>query len=238
MSEQRVAAVERALTILDAFADGVRRLSLAELAGRTGYYRSTILRLTESLRRFGYMQRDADGYFSLGPSLLRLGVLYQNTFDLANHVRPVLSELVESTGETAAFYVLQDGHRLCLFRHHSTSPLRFHINEGSALPLNLGSDSQVLLAFSGSEGPVYDEIRERGHLINQGGTNPNTGGVAAPVFGAGGRFVGSLSVAGFRDHFDGASGKAIAELVVKKAGELSQTLGGDLPAVDLEQALG
>ena len=55
MVEQKVASVERALSILEAFSDGTSRLSLAELSVRTGFYRSTILRLTDSLRRFGYM---------------------------------------------------------------------------------------------------------------------------------------------------------------------------------------
>ncbi|RTL67516.1 MAG: IclR family transcriptional regulator, partial [Hyphomicrobiales bacterium] len=65
---QRVESVERALTILDAFGDGTPRLALGELAARTGLYRSTILRLAASLERFGYLNRDEDGAFRLGPS--------------------------------------------------------------------------------------------------------------------------------------------------------------------------
>src|SRR5438874_7384017 len=101
-AEQKVEAVERALAILEAFRDGSKHLSLAELAQRTGLYRSTILRLYASLERFGYLHRGTDGRFCLGPSLLRLGVLYQNAFNLAGYVRPVLQQLVDEPGETAA----------------------------------------------------------------------------------------------------------------------------------------
>ena len=40
-----VAAVDRALAILDAFTDQDQKLSLAELAKRTGLYKSTAIRL-------------------------------------------------------------------------------------------------------------------------------------------------------------------------------------------------
>src|SRR3712207_2032245 len=103
--EPRVEAVERALSILEAFGDGTPRLSLAEIAERTGLYPSTVLRLAASLDRFGYLHRGADGLFRLGSTPLRLGMLYRDAFDLADHVRPALARLVERTGGTAAFYL-------------------------------------------------------------------------------------------------------------------------------------
>lgn len=226
MVAQKVASVERALTILEAFNDGTHRLSLAELSVRTGFYRSTILRLTDSLRRFGYMHRDGSGHFSLGPALWRMGVLYQNAFDLADYIRPILDDLVASTGETAAFYVRQGDKRLCMFRHHSSSPLRFHIDEGSELPMGREADSRVLLAFSGEEGALLNDIRERGYHLNLGENNPKTAGVAAPVFGSGGHFVGALGVAGFRDHFEGKGGEEIISAVADRARILSRMLDG------------
>ncbi|WP_162165728.1 helix-turn-helix domain-containing protein [Roseomonas gilardii] len=61
----RVEAVERALSILDAFSNETPRLSLAEIAARTGFYPSTILRLAASLDRFGYLHRGEDGSASV-----------------------------------------------------------------------------------------------------------------------------------------------------------------------------
>ena len=49
MSQQRVEAVERALSILEAFGERADRLSLAQIAEETGLYKSTILRLAASV---------------------------------------------------------------------------------------------------------------------------------------------------------------------------------------------
>lgn len=226
MSEQKVAAVERALEILNAFGDGKRKLSLAELAERTGFYRSTILRIADSLKRYGYLHRDNAGFFSLGPTLWRLGVLYHNAFDLADHVRPALARLVEATGETATFYIRQGDKRLCLYRHHSSSPIRHHIDEGSALELDRSADAQVLIAYTGGSGSVYQGIRERGYWTSLGERNPEAGGISAPVFGADGKFIGALGITGIKDHFVGANGERITAILLQAARNLSQTLAG------------
>ena len=42
-----VAALDRAIAILNAFTAADRSLSLAEIAARTGFYKSTILRLPD-----------------------------------------------------------------------------------------------------------------------------------------------------------------------------------------------
>ena len=78
--EGGVAAVDRALSILDAFTESDAKLSLAEISKRTGLYKSTVLRLMKSLEKFGYMFRSEDGAYSLGSKTLFLGSLYQRQF--------------------------------------------------------------------------------------------------------------------------------------------------------------
>ena len=53
--EGGVAAVDRALSILDALTDD--KVTLAELSKRTDLYKSTVLRLLKSLEKFGYVLR-------------------------------------------------------------------------------------------------------------------------------------------------------------------------------------
>ena len=88
--------------------EGEETLSLAALAEKTGFYKSTILRLAASLERFGYLAREPGGLYRLGPSLWRLGSLYRRSFDLGEHLRPELRRLVEATTETASFYVREE----------------------------------------------------------------------------------------------------------------------------------
>ena len=183
-TEQRVEAVERALSILDAFTAERPSLSLAELAERTGFYPSTILRLASSLARFGYMHRGADGQFRLGPTPLRLGLLYRQAFNLTDYVRPALARLVERTGETAAFYVREGDKRICLYRQHTQRLVRHHLEEGAELPLDVGASAHVLMAFTGGSGPTYEKVRAAGLYVSIGERDPETAAIAAPCSGA------------------------------------------------------
>ena len=166
MAEERVEAVERALTILEAFREGEEALSLAALAEKTGFYKSTILRLAASLERFGYLAREPGGLYRLGPSLWRLGSLYRRSFDLGEHVRPELRQLVEATTETASFYVREGNERVCLYRLNSPRPVRHHLDEGVRLPLQQGAAGRVLLAFDGGQGEPYASLRSQGHYVS------------------------------------------------------------------------
>lgn len=227
MAEQRVLAVERALAILEAFAAGGARLPLAELARRTGLYRSTILRLAASLERFGYLSRDGDGRFRLGPTLWRLGVLYQDAFDLADYVRPVLREVVEEVGETAAFYVREGDRRICLYRVNSPRTVSSHLEEGAELPLDRGASARVLVAFTGGKGELYEKVRRRGSYVSLGERDPEAAAVAVPVLGAGRRLLGALGVTGPRNRFDRATCARMARILRGKAASLARALSGE-----------
>jgi DNA-binding IclR family transcriptional regulator len=226
VEEPRVEAVERALSILDAFSDSTPRLTLAEVAARTGLYPSTVLRLAASLDRFGYLHRGADGLFRLGPTPLRLGLLYRDAFDLADHVRPALARLVERTGETAAFYVREGERRICLYRHQSPRLIRHHLEEGAALPLDRGAAGHVLTAYTGEAGPIQDAVRARGWSLSLGERDPETAAVAAPVFGRGRHLAGALSVTGPRSRFEAEDHEGLAALITAEAALLSRSLGG------------
>ncbi len=222
----RVEAVERALSLLEAFADGTARLTLSELAQKTGLYPSTVLRLFHSLEHFGYLHRDADGIFRLGPSLWRLGVLYQNAFDLERHVRPVLQFLVDSLGETAAFYVRENNRRICLYRRFANSSIGHHVEEGAELPLDRGASAHVLMAFTGATGEVHDRVRKDRLCVSQGERNPDATAVAVPVFGHANEFVGALSVIGPASRMVGETLQASIAAVQQGAERLSRSLQG------------
>jgi DNA-binding IclR family transcriptional regulator len=223
--EQRVEAVERALTILDAFGDNDPRLTLSELAQKTGFYPSTILRLAGSLERFGHLYREADGRFRLGSSLYRLGNQYQRAFNLADYVRPVLRELVDTTHETAAFYIKDGDRRVCLFRHHAERIFRHYLEEGASLTLDKGATARILMAFTGEAGLFYDDIREKGYYISLGERDPETGAIGVPVFGVGNNLVGALGLTVQMQRFTPEAQTSHLEVLEKSAAELSRKLG-------------
>jgi DNA-binding IclR family transcriptional regulator len=227
-AEPRVDAVERALSLLEAFTDGRPRLTLSELAARAGLYPSTVLRLAGSLIRFGYLHRDVEGAFRLGPTPLRLGLLYREAFNLADRVRPALAALTARTGETAGFYVREGAQRICLFRHHSDRLIRHHVEEGSRLPLDRGASGRVLTAYTNGDTPQDAAVRARGVYVSLGERDPETAAVAAPVFAPDG-LAGALGVVGPLHRFDPANCERLAGIVAEAAQDLSRILGGTAP---------
>lgn len=188
------AAVDRALSLLQAFREGESSLGLLELAARTRLHKSTALRLLASLQHAGMVMKLPDGRYRLGPGIARLHAVYSSSFALEPVVMPVLRALVEQTGESAAFHVIQGAARLCLYRVDSPNPVRDHIRAGDLLPLDRGAGGHVLLAYTGAQGPLYDRIRRDGVIVLAGDRVAQLGGISAPVFDARHRLVGAVTL--------------------------------------------
>ncbi len=188
------AAVDRALSLLAAFRTGDAVLSLAELAERTELYKSTVLRLLASLEHARFVQRRADGSYSLGPEVARLHSIYAESFSLESQVMPVLRSLVAVTRESAAFHVRQGDQRVCLYRVDSPQLVRDHIRAGDTLPLERGAGGRVLLAFGGARGTSHERIRRAGVLELHGDRGPGLTGISAPVFDGSGTLIGALTL--------------------------------------------
>jgi DNA-binding IclR family transcriptional regulator len=172
-------------------------------------YKSTTLRLLASLVHARLLQRRDDGRYTLGVEVARLNGVFQRQFSLADVVLPVLRQLVTTTGESAAYHVLQGqpphASRLCLYRVDSPHPVRDHIQAGDVLPADRGAGALVLMAFtphaSSDDGifelrndPVSVRIRAAGYFCGVGQRLPDVAGVSAPVFGADGRIAGALTL--------------------------------------------
>jgi DNA-binding IclR family transcriptional regulator len=226
-AEQRVEAVERALSILEAFVDNEPSLSLAAIARHTGFNPSTILRLSASLMRFGYLRRLSDGRYSLGPAPLQLGTLYRNSFNLSDYIRPALAALALATEETAAFYVRDGDQRICLFRHQAHTSIRHHIEEGARLPMGIGASAHVLAAFSESDDATNGAaLRRQGHAVSLGERDPESAAIAAPVFGRDGRLMGALAIAAPLSRLLRKDRQHLISLVVAAASAVTEALGG------------
>lgn len=223
-----VAAVDRALSILDALTD--EKTTLAELSKRTGLYKSTVLRLAKSLEKYGYLLRSEDGGYRLGSKVLYLGSLYQKHFNTSEIVPPVLRRLCEELHEGVSFYIADGEHRVVLHRCDASRSVRDAVHEGDRFPLTNGASGHVLRAFSGSRGERFDKIREAMYAASYGERDPETAAVACPVFGHGNRIVGALSLSGPRYRIEALGEAKIVPVLFKHARELTRTFGGDASA--------
>jgi DNA-binding IclR family transcriptional regulator len=223
--EQGVAAVERALSILDAFGAKDVSLSLHDIATRTGLYKSTILRLISSLERRGCMHRLPDGRFQLGHRVLHWSRVYQSSLRLDVHVLPILNLLAGETGEAASFFKRHGSMRICLFRVNSHRAIQEYVVPGDLLPLERGAAGRVLhdfaaeaLQFARPANAVY---------VSFGESDPEVIAIAAPVFGAMNQLEGAISVSGPRSRMTRDVIAHVSDRVLEGARMLTSRLGGE-----------
>lgn len=225
-------AVDRALMLLGSFRTGDGSLSLAELAQRTGLHKSTALRLIASLAHRGFLGRLPDGRYALSSEIARLHGVYAASFSLERVVLPVLAQLVQQTGESAAFHVMQMQRehpvRLCLFRVDSPHPVRDHIKAGDILPGDRGTGARVLHAFNPELAARADPqgqallqaIRHAGYYASTGDRLTEVAGISAPVFRGGRTIAAALTLTMPAHRFD----QRHVQPVVEAASRLSAAI--------------
>ena len=194
-----VAAVSRALLILGAFRPGDAALPLRVLAARTGLYKSTILRLLASLEKSGAVLREADASWSPGPVLFHWGTLYVRAQSLDARAQTVVDALAEETWAITAFWARLDAERrVCVLRALPPRAPRLALAAGDVMPMGNQATARVFAAWERG-GPVRER---RPEVVTASGTRDGEPtSVAAPVFGAGGRFVGALTLSGAGERF-------------------------------------
>lgn len=222
-----VAAVARALSLLAAFDAGHLELTLAELSQRTGLYKSTILRLAETLEHLGYLQRSHSGRYKVGAEPLRLAALYKADLHPAEVVMPALRQLTAVTSESAALYVPAGDRRLCAYRTRSPRAITDNVQQGELLPLERGAGGHVLQAFMGVPGERYDAVRKDMVAVTLGDRDKETAAVACPVFGASNRLEGALSISGPLSRFTPEAIYTFGTQLLQASKELTLLLGGD-----------
>ena len=140
MGNEGVVAVEKALALLDCFRPGDESLTLTALAQLSGYHKTTVYRLMNSLERMNYVVRHDDGNYALGPRLLYLGKLYEQSFHLSRVVQPELQALSLASQESASWYVLEGDNVCACFGQKP------HMGSDTAISPALSSRWMILLS--------------------------------------------------------------------------------------------
>jgi DNA-binding IclR family transcriptional regulator len=225
-SGKGVESVERALKILASFQEHDEPLSLAELSKRTGFYKSTILRMLVSLEEAGFTRKLPNKTFMLGPQVMRLSGIYQKMFRLEDFVRPALRELVRLTGESAIFFQAYGKKRICLFRENSNQGLRDHVQEGKVLPLNKGAAGHVLTRFQAVRSDaIPSRLQAMLPFVSHSEVESDTTGAGVPIFGADGSLIGALAISGPASRLTPKAMERCAAVLQRTGQNLNQALG-------------
>jgi DNA-binding IclR family transcriptional regulator len=228
LKTQGVAAVQRALAILDSFigdrSDESPR-SLADISRATGLAKPTAMRSLVSLDEAGYIVRLSDGRYALGAKTLQLGESYRANFKLDQHVLPVLRQLSKDTQESTAFHVREKDRRLRLFRVDSPQLVREVSLPASLAPLDMTSPGYVLKTVTWS-----DANGEGARVFASSGVyDAVTASLSTAVFGHGRALVGAMTVSGPIERIRTADTQMLVALLAGAAHRLSLALGAPLP---------
>ncbi|HEY7063207.1 MAG TPA: IclR family transcriptional regulator [Chloroflexota bacterium] len=247
-----VEALSRGLDVLRAFDADHPSLSLAELAQRLGWSRTTPYRFVWTLEHLGYLQRDAESRrYRLGPRVLELGFAYLHSLPLVDLARPYLARLHQETGASAHLGILDGKDVLYVALVAARRISAITVNVGMRVPAHAGSIGKVLLAFSAPEVvdallaggplPAYTErtvtqparlrqylarIREQGYVFNDQEFQLGVRSVAAPIFDAEGAVVAGINAAApIHELPDDVVETVVIPAVRRAAAELSACLG-------------
>lgn len=140
-----VGAIGKGLAVIEAFDASSQRMTLSEVARKTGLTRPTARRYLLSLTRLGYAETDGK-HFWLTHRVLRLGYAFLSSAPLPKIVQPVLDQIAETTREAASLSTI-DGAEI-VFLASSVAPrmMAATINVGLRLPAYCTAAGRVLLA--------------------------------------------------------------------------------------------
>ena len=208
-----VGVLDKAMAIVDAVSRGP--LSLAGLVDATGYHRATAHRLAVALEAHGLLQRDPAGRFMLGGRFVELGRVAGVGLPLADAARPILEQLVRTTGESAQLYIRSGENRVCILAVDSPQGLRTIVPVGATLPLDRGSAGKVLLGNTPPKGWVQS-VGER---------EAGVASVSAPIMGRDGLIRGAVSVSGPIERTTKSPGTLYGPAVREAAQSIAQSAG-------------
>lgn len=146
-----VGVVGKLLQILECLDQAPDGLLLREIVNSTGINKSTAYRFLAHLEGAGYVFRDPDGYYMVGPKLAKLGngATYQAT--LCRTSAGILEKLRTDTGETVNLAVLDGTEILYLSVFESLNTFRMVSEVGTRRPLYCTALGKAILAFLPAE---------------------------------------------------------------------------------------
>lgn len=241
--------LSKGLRLIEILARGGGSSGISALAEKTGYTKSNVHRLLQTLCRLGWVQRNERADYSLSLKLWEIAQDWLLRFDLPRLAAPSLAQLAAATEETVHLAVLEHGDVVFIATIETPRPVRIYAPIGSRAPAFCTATGKAILAFLSDAdlGAVHQSLdrsaakrlavdlertRKRGYAINNAEWQEGVNGVAAPVFMGGSKTViASVGVFGPGTRLNPTAIRRIGGAVQDAAKGISRAMG-ETPSSD------
>jgi len=145
-----IAGLEKGLAVIEAFDQERPRLSITEVAERTGLTRAAARRYLITLTHLGYVQQDRK-LFGLSPKVLRLGQSYMHSARLPRVMQPQLQKLAYALQEASSAGVLDHDDVIAIAAASAGRVVSATLQPGTRVPAFCTSNGRVLVAAMSDE---------------------------------------------------------------------------------------
>lgn len=243
----QIVTLERALSILFAFAHERPVLSAQEIASLTGIKRSTLYRFLDFLEQHQMLAKEGANY-KLGLKLLELGDIVARNMQLKPIARPYMIELVNQTGLTTNLAVYDRGEILYV-DNLVPKNVRVVSMYGGRGPAHCTTTGKVLLSgqppeevervitkglkrytdYTVTDGLKFkrelERIRQQGYAVDDQELEIGLRGLAGPVKNSKGEVVASLGISGPTTRLNNDTIPQLVKMVITTCKSISRELG-------------
>ena len=241
-----VLVIQKSARVLDCLAGAGRPLRAAEIRELTGLPMTTVARLLRTLLAEDLLRREGP-YYGIGLRVTAWAHAASAGSDLLACAEPLISELRDSSGETAGLYISQGANRVCVLLKESGQPIAYRSMPGQVRPMHAGAAGRIFMAFDPAarqavldagltactgktitDPEVLDaqleQVRRQGWAFVGGEREVGLNTVAAPVVDPGGHPVAAVAISGPSFRMARPQTSRLAGLVTGCAEEISQAI--------------
>ncbi|TWI49257.1 IclR family transcriptional regulator [Pseudomonas duriflava] len=245
---QKVQAAEVGTDILRGLAELAPATSLSKLAEHLDMPASKVHRYLQALIASGFAEQDeTTNHYGLGPAALFVGMAALGRLDVVKVTIPRLAELRDAVNETCFLAVWGNHGPAVVHVEQAVRAVTLVTQVGSVLPLLSSSTGLVFNAFlpdretallrerelAMADAPFEHELQRTLEAIRtqhlhaiHGLLMRGVNALSAPLFAAGNRLMGVITVVGAAQNFSAEPDSYAAQRLRETAQEISSRMGG------------
>lgn len=138
--------LEKGLRVIEAFDQDRPRLTISEVALRTGLSRAAVRRCLLTLVHLGYARQD-ERHFALTPKVMRLGQSYMHSAKLPRAIQPQLQRIAMAMQEAGSVGVLDGDDVIAVAAVTAGRVVSSTLQPGTRVPAYCTANGRVLTAW-------------------------------------------------------------------------------------------